>query len=175
MKKMIFLVLLILTTGHPCVAADLKVGHFDLQRLVSQSQAGKDARELYLKKAQAYQDEINQRTQVLEKLKDEVKTAADSLKEGETIPDAVLTKDKEAAAKFRELQRLLGSYQDELKLYDAEMTRSVLLQFQPVLGAFAEKQKYDYLFKMGEGIAYAANQRDVTDELIKAFDKAVKK
>jgi len=175
MKKLIFLLLLMLATSLPCVAADLKVGHFDLQRLVSQSQAGKDARELYLKKAQAYQDEINQRTKALETLKEEVKGAAAGLKEGDAIPETVLAKDKEAAAQFRELQRLLGGYQDELKLYDTEMTRSVLLQFQPVLGAFAEKQKYDYLFKLGEGFAYAANQRDVTDELIKAFDKAIKK
>lgn len=175
MKKLILMTLLALSLTAPGFAADLKFGHFDLQRVISQSQVGKQASELYLQKAQGFQDEINQRTAALNRLKDEVKAAIEKLKEGDTVPAAIVAKDKDAAGQFRELQRLLGGYQDELKLSDAEMTRSVLQQLQPVLGKFAEQNKYDYLFKLGEGFAYASHKRDVTAELIKAFDKATKK
>ena len=175
MKKTILfsLILLIFTTS--AFAAELKVGHFDLQQVISQSQVGKATSDLYLQKAQGFQDEINQRTTALETLKAAVKVAVAKLKEGDKVPPAIVAKDKEAAKQFRELQRLLSGYQDELKLADAEMTRNVLIQLQPVLGAFAEKGKYDYLFKLGEGYAYASHKHDVTDELIKAFDKATKK
>ncbi len=175
MKRMIFSLLLILAFATHGLTANLKIGHFDLQKVVSQSLAGKEARELYLQKAKIYQDEINQRTEKLNTLKEEIKGQAEKLKDGDTPSASLIAKDKSAAGQFRELQRLLEGYQEELKRYDADLSRNVLVQLQPVLAKYAEKNKYDYLFKIAEPLVYATNKRDVTDELIKMFDKQSKK
>lgn len=175
MKMLHLIFFLVLLFPSAALASNLKVGHFNLQTVVSQSQAGRDARAIYLEKAQEFQDEINQRTATLSELKEEISKGIESLKEGEKVPTEILEKDAQAAELFRELRRLQIGYQDELKLADGQMTRAVVLQLRPVLAEFAEKNKYDYLFRLGEGFAYANNKRDVTNELIEAFDKAMSK
>lgn len=172
MKRIIFTILFILAIATSGLAfGGPNIGHFDLQKVISQSKAGKDARELYQQKAQPYQDEINQRTQKLNALKEDIKAQAKKMKEGETPSAALIAKDKDAAGQYRELQRLLSGYQDELKRYDADLSRDVLVKLQPVLAKYAEKNKYDYLFKIADPLVYASKKRDVTDELIKIFDK----
>lgn len=166
------LVILAATTLH---AADLNVGHFDLQRLISQSDAGKEAREKYLSRAKDYQDQLNSRADKLNKLKEDIEAAAKKLKQDEKPPASLVEKDKEYAAQFREFQRLQGGYQDELKLFDAELTRKTLEEFAPTLNNYASVNKYDYLFRLNETFAYAGEKRDVTDELVKVFNKAHKK
>lgn len=174
MHRIIIIAALILLSTTSLYAADLKVGHFDLQRLIAQSDAGKDAREKYLSKAKNYQDELNSRAEKIKKIKEDVEREAKKLKENEKPSAQLLEKDKEYAAQFRDFQRLQGGYQDELKVYDAELTRKVLEALSPVLRNYAVANKYDYLFRLNETFAFAVEKRDVTDELVKAFNKARK-
>lgn len=156
-------------------AAELKVGHFDLQSLISQSEAGKEAREKYLSRAKKYQDEINSRTEKLKKLKEDIEEGAKKLKQNEKPSNNLIEKDKEYAALFRDFQRLQGGYQDELKVYDAELIRKVIEELAPVLSTFATSNNYDYIFRLNETFAYAGEKRDVTADLLKAFNKIHKK
>ena len=175
MRRIIILVSSLLITTATLHATELKVGHFDLQRLIAQSDAGKAAREKYMTRAKEYQDEINSRTERLKKLKEDIEVEAKKIKENEKPPAGLVEKDKAYAAQFRDFQRLLGGYQDELKVYDADLTRRVLEEFAPVLGDFAASNKYDYLFRLNESFAFAGEKNDVTDELVKAFNKAHRK
>ncbi len=175
MRIIIEIVVLILVSTATLHAADLKIGHFDLQRLIAQSDAGKEAREKYLSRAKNYQDELNSRAEKLKKIKGEVEGEAKKLKENEKPSALLVEKDKEYAAQFRDFQRLQGGYQDELKVYDAELTRKVLEELSPVLGDYATSNKYDYLYRLNEAFAYATEKRDVTDELVKAFNSAHRK
>jgi Skp family chaperone for outer membrane proteins len=161
--------------GSGLSAAELKVGHFDLQRLIAHSDAGKEAREKYLSRAKSYQDEINQRTERLKKMKEDIEGEAKKLRENAPPPAGLVEKDKEYAAQFRDFQRLLGGYQDELKVFEADLTRKVLEEFAPVLADYARSKHYDYIFRLNESFAFAGEKHDLTDELVKAFNKAHKK
>jgi len=162
---------LIVLSSATLYAAELKVGHFELQRLIAQSDAGKEARDKYLSRAKSYQDELNNRAEKLKKIKEEVEGSAKKLKENEKPSVQLVEKEKEYAALFRDFQRLQGGYQDELKVYDADLTRKVLEELTPVVRDYAAANKYDYLFRLNESFAYAVEKRDVTDELVKAFNK----
>lgn len=175
MSRIMIIAAFLLLHATALYAAELKVGHFDLQRLISQSNAGKDARDNYLTKAKAYQDELKNRSDRLNKMKEEIESQLKKLKENEKPSGQLLDKDKEYAALFRDFQRLQGGYQDELKLYDAELIRKVVDQLAPVLRAYAVNNKYDYLLRVNETLAYAIEKRDLTDELIKAFNKAYRR
>jgi len=166
---------LILMSNSNLLAADLKIGHFDLQRMLAQSDAGKESREKYLARVNTYQDEMNRRAEKLKELKNSIEGEAKKLKENERPSNQLVEKDKEYAALFREFQRLQGGYQDELKLYDNELTRKVLEELTPVVGEFAVANHYDYLFKSLEPFAYASETRDLTDELVRIFNKAHRK
>ena len=175
MRRILIIAALILMPTITLHAAELKVGHFDLQRLIAQSDAGKEAREKYLSRAKNYQDELNSRPEKLKKMKEDIEGAAKRLKENEKPSAQLVEKDKEYAAQFRDFQRLQGGYQDELKVYDTELTRKVMEELSPVVGEYAAANKYDYLFRLNETFAYAGEKRDVTDELVKLFNKAHRK
>jgi len=175
MRCSLIIVALVLMLTVSLNAAELKVGHFDLQNLISQSDAGKSAREKYLSRAKKYQDEINSRTEKLKRLKDEIEEGAKKLKQNEKPSNLLIEKDKEYAALFRDFQRLQGGYQDELKVYDAELIRKVIEELAPVLSSYAAANNYDYIFRLNETFAYAGEKRDVTADLLKAFNKAHKK
>ena len=162
---------LIVLSSATLYAAELKVGHFELQRLIAQSDAGKQARDKYLSRAKNYQDELNNRAEKLKKIKEEVEEGGKKLKENEKPSAQLVEQEKEYAALFRDFQRLQGGYQDELKVYDADLTRKVLEELTPVVRDYATANKYDYLFRLNESFAYAIEKRDVTDELVKAFNK----
>lgn len=156
-------------------AAELKIGVIDLQRVIAQSDAGREARESYLLRQKQYQEEINTRTTKLNKLRELIEKEAKELKQGAAIPQSTLDKDREYATQARELQRLLGGYQEELKVYDAELGRKVIEKLAPVLEAFATKGQYDVILRAGEQVIFFARKQDITDTVIAEFNKMRKK
>ena len=64
-------------------AADLKIGYVDMQRALTGSEAGKEAKEQLAAKVKKYQDEINVKQEDLKKLKDELE------KQGALLQDTV--------------------------------------------------------------------------------------
>lgn len=156
-------------------AAELKIAILDLQRVVAQSDAGREAREAYFLRQKQYQDEINTRTAKLNKLREQIEKDVKELKQGVSIPQTTLDKDREYSTQSRELQRLLGGYQEELKVYDAELARKVFEKLAPVLEAFATKGQYDFILRAGEQVVFAARKQDITDAVIADFNKARKK
>jgi outer membrane protein len=155
--------------------AELKIGHFDLQRLISLSDAGKQAKDLHVAKAQKYQQEVDARTEKLKKLKESVESLSKGFKQGDPLPAELVEKDKEYGIVAREQQRLLTGFQDELKVYEAELTRKVVDQFAPVLQAYATRHKYDYILRSTDPLAFANEKLDLTDALIKEFNQKGKR
>ncbi len=169
-KKIVVIMAVILVCSFSAYAADYKIGHLDLQRLIAESDAGKSAHEQYMARTKKYQDEINVRSDKLKALKEAIEDGAKKLKKGDKIPQSLMDKDRDYAAQARELQRLLGSYQEELKVYDAELSRKVLDEFTPVLNDYAKKNGYDYIFGRLDVFAFAAEKHDLTNILIKEFN-----
>lgn len=175
MKTLITLFTLVLICTTPIYAKDLKVGHLDLQKIISQSAIGKEARAKYQLKAASYQEEIDHLTAQVNSMRREIEAAVAALEKGEALSPAMQEKDKRAGMLFRKLQRLLGGYKEELRLYDAELTRTVLASLQPVVSRFAKEKKYDYLYQLHDKIIFASPKMDISDTLIKRLDKATKK
>ena len=159
----------------PASAQQQKIGHFNLQQVVSQSEAGKQARELHGARQRRYQEEIDQRTTRLKELKGAIDTLAAGIKPGEAPPTALVEKDKEYGVQARDLQRLTAGYQEELKVFDAELTRKVVEEFAPVLDEYARKHGFDYILRAPEAMAFAAAKLDLTEILIKEFNTKRKK
>ena len=53
-------------------AADIKIGYVDMQRMLTSSEAGKEAKEQLAARLKKYQDEINVKQEEIKKLKDEL-------------------------------------------------------------------------------------------------------
>jgi outer membrane protein len=168
--KVIISVLFLMTAASAVQAEGLKIGYLDLQRVIIQSDTGKEAHERYMTRARKYKEEIDNRSESLKSLKNTIEAATKELKAGEAIPATLINKDKEYGVQARELQRLLGGYQEELKVLDAELARTVLEQFSPILADFAKRNGYDYIIRGLDSLAYANERLDVTEALIKEFN-----
>lgn len=145
-----------LLTGTAAYAVELKVGHLDLQRLVLQSDAGKNGQELLADKTKSYQNEINIKTEAFNKLK---AGGTASAKQAKLI-----------ATRERELQTLVVTYQNNIKAYDADLTRKVVEEFNPILEQYARRNNYDYIIRNFDGILFANSSHDLTEDLIKEFN-----
>ena len=150
------LLVLFLLTGTAAGAVELKVGHIDLQRLVLQSDAGKHGQDLLAAKTKSYQDDINIKTEALNKLKAGV--------------TALAKQAKLVAIRERDLQALVVTYQNNLKAYDAELTRQIVEEFNPILEQYAKRNNYDYIIRNFDGILFANSTHDLTDDFIKEFN-----
>ena len=153
-STLFFVVFLLTTTA--AGAIELKVGHLDLQRLVLQCDAGKNGQELLAAKTKSYQDDINIKLDALNKLKANGTVAA---KQAKLI-----------ATRERELQTLVVTYQNNLKAYDIDLTRKLVEEFNPILEQYARRNNYDYIIRNFDGILFANNTHDITDDLIREFN-----
>ncbi len=174
MIKVVMLLLLLQLAVH-VDAAELKLGHIDLQRLVAQSEAGKIAREAFTVKNKKFQQDVDSRSKKLKTMKEQLEAELRAIPKGQKPSQILQDKEKEYGVQARELQRQLDGYNQELKVYDAELTRKVLEEFSPILNEYARVNKYDYIFRGLDGMAFADKKRDLTDELIKEFNKKRKK
>jgi len=172
MKQLIKTLLLVIFFLAPTAVRSegLKVGHIDMQRIVAESSAGKEAREQYDAKAKSYQDQLNLQLQSNIKLKEEIEAGLKLMKKGQKPSPSILDKEKLFKTRESEIQNTLAGYQKELKAYDAELIRKVIEQLSPIVEQFALANSYDYIIRNFDALLFANKKNDVTDTLISEFN-----
>ena len=99
--KTLFLIVFVLAAT-VARAEGLKVGHIDMQRVFTESNAGKEARDQYAAKAKSYQDQLNVTIENNKKLKEEIDAALKQVKKGQKPSQTILDKQKKYGARERE-------------------------------------------------------------------------
>ncbi len=151
-------------------AADLKIGYVDMQRALTGSEAGKEAKEQLAAKVKKYQDEINVKQEDLKKLKDELE------KQGALLQDTVrAAKEKDYQNKLKDFQRFTKDAQEELQGKDEELTRKILEGMDKVIKEYGRLKEYTFLFVKNEGMLFADEKADLTEEVLKLFNSNRKK
>jgi len=77
----------------------------------------------------------------MKQLKGTIDNESKGLKKGDKIPQSLINKDCDYAVQARELQRLLGTNQEEVKAYDAELIQKVVEGFCADSGRVREKER----------------------------------
>jgi outer membrane protein len=144
-----------------------KIGYIDVQRVLARSAAGVAAREQLEKERAGIQKEMEGRRQELEKLRDEIE------KKGPLMTaDARREKQEQFERKRRDAARAADDYQKELEKKEATLLQKVLAEVGGVIEKVGkEKNYYMIVEKRNAGVLYAANDADLTDEVIRAYDR----
>ena len=58
MNRTILIIAILVMISNICIADELRIGHVDLREVVARSDEGRESRDLYIKRAQKYQEEI---------------------------------------------------------------------------------------------------------------------
>ena len=151
-------------------AADLKLGYIDMQRALTGSEAGKEAKEQLSAKVKKYQDEINVKQEDLKKLKEELEKQGILLSES-----ARATKEKDYQNKLKDFQRFTKDAQDELQGRDEEMTRKILEGMEKVIKEYGIQKGYTFIFVKNESMLFADGKADLTEEVLKLYNSSRKK
>ena len=148
-------------------AALQRIAYIDVQRVLARSAAGVAAREALERDKATMQKEMDGKRVDLEKLRDELE------KKGALLtPEVRREKQDQFERKRRDAARLADDFQKELERKEAQLLQKVLQDVSGIIERIGkEKGYYLVVEKRGAGVIYAAPEADLTDEIIRAFDK----
>lgn len=163
-----FLVFLVLLTSN--LFAEVKIGVFDLQKIMVNSDAGKDIKKLLEQKRNFYTQEIKKREQKLKKMREDIEKKAMMMSE-----EAKQEKEKEYQRKLRDLKLYASDSENELKNIYREKTQKLIHDILKIAKDYGKKNNFTIVIERQEaGIVYVSKSVDITDKILKEFNKFYK-
>lgn len=144
-----------------------RIGFVDVQRVLARSSAGVAAREQLEREKASMQKEMDARKQELDKLRDEIE------KKGPLMTgDARREREEAFERKRRDAARLADDFQRDLGKREQVFARRVLQEVVGIVERVAREKGYQLVLeRQNSGIVFVAAEADLTDEIIRAYDR----
>lgn len=151
----------------PSAAATNRIAYIDVQRVLARSVAGVAAREQLEREKAGMQKEMDGKRQELEKLRDELEKRGPLM-----TADARREKQETFERRRRDAARLADDFQKELEKKEQALLQKVLQEVSGVIERIGKERGY-YLIveKRGAVVLYASAEADLTEEVIRAYDR----
>ena len=166
MKK-IFAVLILLLLGSPGWAQDnIKVGVFDLQRVINESKAGKKAKARFRDQVKKAEADLLKEKKAVERLKSDIDKKGPLLK-----PQERKNLEREFQRRAKGFQRRMRDHQEELQQREGEMTAEIINGIRKVVLEFGKKENFTLIFERG-GVLYYNEAVNLTKAVIDLYDRS---
>ena len=146
-------------------ADGLKLGSVDIQKVLLQSDSGKEAKEQLSARGNKYEGEKNSREEELKKLKGDLEKQSVLLSESTRG-----AKEKDYQQKLKEYQRFLKDAQDDLQGKNDELTNRIVEEIVKVVHEYGKNHGYSIIFVKNDAMVYFDEKIDVTEEILKTFN-----
>lgn len=156
---------MVLSMSSNAMAGD-KVGYINLQRLVSESKMGKEARKEYQELLKQKQNAVTAKSREVNKLRDLINKKGDKMTAAEK--SNVLENLQRA---YKEYQRLVADAKEDIVRGDKKLVATILQKADGVLKKVAKKYKYTIIIKDPNAVGYLDPDVDITDKVIKELNK----
>lgn len=168
MKHWLVLVMLALSPASVWAQERIKIGFIDLQRAITESQAGKRAKARFDAQVKKAETDLLKEKSELERLKSEFDKKGPLLKDDER-------RNLEADLQRRLVlyQRTMGDHQQELRQKEGEMTSDILKQLQQIVIEIGKAEKFTLIFERSQ-LLYNDQGIDITDKVIESYNNRVK-
>ena len=176
MKKLVGMVVALTFILLPLIALaqtaqPTKIGYIDLQRVMLESERGKEAKKVLLDEADKLKKTLDQKQDEIQKLKDALERQAATI-----TPEARADKEKQYQAKLKDYQRLAGDYEADLRKKDAETSQKILNELQEIVKRLGDSEKYSLILeKTQAGILFSNTESDITGKVIALYNESAKK
>jgi outer membrane protein len=171
MKKLYVLIFLLFAYVPADVyGAELKMAYVDFNRALNESERGKKATAML-------EEMIQQKKTVLSEKENEIRKLDEDLKKQASVLSQEAREKKEDAIKklIRESQRMTKDFQEDVRKKETDLTRDIQKELVEIVNTMAKEEGYTVIFERGvSGILYFQEKYDITDSLIKRYDKNVK-
>ncbi|MCB0348495.1 MAG: OmpH family outer membrane protein [Bdellovibrionales bacterium] len=169
MKKLIISLAVLLTGTY--ALADIKIGYVDLQKAVQNTKAGKDARASLEKEFKSKETDLKKKEAQLKKMTEDFEKKAALLSE-----DARRKQEGEIQKEMLKFRQTVSQSQQDISTKERKMTQPILEQMAKTIEATAKKEGYTMILeKREQNILWADKSVDVTDIVVKEFEKTYKK
>ncbi|MEA3333598.1 MAG: OmpH family outer membrane protein [Pseudomonadota bacterium] len=161
--------MLIMSLGSAQAAEqEFKFGYIDLQKVMALSAQGQVAKG----KMQAKQEELRAE---LQKKQTEISAMKEELERQGMMLSQEKRKEKENTYQkmVRNFKLFVSDSEKDMKALEGEFLKKMLKELEAVTTKFGKSGKYQLILEKRSGIIYADENNDITDELIKAYDKWV--
>ena len=175
MKKCLAIMVLALAVAIPYqVAAQAppqKIVYIDLQKVMMESEKGKEAMKNLADEFEKAKKNLVQRQDDLQKMKDTLEKQATTM-----TPEARSDKEKQYQSKLKDYQRMQSDYEGELRQKDQEFSQKIMKDLEEVVKGLGESEKYSLILeKTQAGILFGNPAVDVTDKVITLYNESTKK
>jgi outer membrane protein len=168
-KYWLAIAMLVLSGSVVSAQERIKVGFIDIQRVISESQAGKRAKERFQAQVKKAESDVIKERQDLEKLK------ADLDKKGPLLKDEE-RRNLEADYQRRSvnLQRSMTDHQQELQQRNNEMMSDILKELEQIVNEIGKADKFTLILERSQ-ILYSDQGIDITSKVIETYNSRMKK
>ncbi|HEV8723508.1 MAG TPA: OmpH family outer membrane protein [Candidatus Binatia bacterium] len=169
MKYWLVVGMLVLSCSVALAQERIKIGFIDIQRIISESQAGKKAKDRFQAQVKKAEADVQKERQDLERLKNDLDKKGPLLKEEER-------RNLEADFQKRSvsLQRTMGDYQQDLQRKNNEMMAEILKELEQVVTEVGKAEKFTLILERSQ-ILYSDQATDITSRVIEVYNSRVKK
>ncbi len=147
--------------------ASVVVGLVDIQKVITTIKEGKGVQKT-LEKA------FNDKKAVLKKDEDKIKKAQEDYKKQSMVlaEAARMNKEREVQDMMVKIQNKTMEYQREIQKMEQDMKKPILEKLRPIIDEVSKTAAVAMTFELSAApIVYAESKKDLTEEVIKAYDK----
>jgi outer membrane protein len=156
---------------HAAAAKDVKIGFVDFQKVLEESSVFQGVSSELEKEIKSEEEIFSSKREALQKKGEELeKQKAILSKEKLTEREDQLRKE------FRDLQNYANDKQAELQRKNAEMMKGVLDNLSDIVSEIGKDKGYTSILERSTGgVVYYDESMDITDKVVKEYDKRYKK
>ena len=143
-----------------------KFGYIDLQKVMALSSQGEIAKQKMQAKQEELRAELQEKQAEISVLKEEFERQGMMLS-----PEKRKEKENDYQKMVRDFKIFVSDSEKDMKALEGEFLKKMLKELEEVTSEFGKTGKYQLILEKRSGIIYADESHDVTDKLIKAYNK----
>lgn len=166
MKKIFAILLLVLFASPVWAQEKIKIGVVDLQRVISESQAGNAAKEKFRSQVKKVEADLLKEKQDVDKLKSDFDKKSSLMNEEDR-------KNLEKEIQKRERSYMLSGRdsQEELGQREREMTGELVRGIAKIVGDIGKSEKYTLILERSQmPVLYSDDANDITKRVIELYN-----
>lgn len=164
MRYFLVALCLFLSAGTAWSQDRVKIGFIDVQRAISESQAGKRAKEKFQAQIKKAEGDLLKEKSELERLK------ADLDKKGPLLKDEERRNlEVELQRRYTNYQRGMTDQQQDLRQKESEMTADILKELEKIVNEVGKAEKFTLILERSQ-VLYSDQGIDITNRVIDAYN-----
>jgi outer membrane protein len=161
------LVMIIATLGFAMAHAEAKIGYVDVQKAVQLTAAGKKAKEQLDGEFQKRKGSLDKRKADIEKMGQDLEKKKSVLSE-----EAMGKKQMELQEEMMKFQKSVAENQVEIQKKEKDLVEPILEKLKKTIEKVAQEKGFTMVLeKQGQNVLFAQKEADLTDDVVKAFEK----